>query len=104
MQGLNYEKFKELQKEENFELIDIREKYESDCINIGGLHIPMGELEENLEVFSQDKAFVFLCQSGKRAKAVANYLKNEHKIENCYYIEGGLENLANFENIDLSRC
>lgn len=104
MQELSYDTFKKLQKESDFELIDIREKYENDCINIGGLNIPMGELEDNLNIFDSDKSFVFLCQTGKRAKAVANYLKTEHKILNCYYIDGGIEKLAEFEELDLDRC
>lgn len=104
MQGISYDFFKKLQQESNYELIDIREKYENDCINIGGLNIPMGDLEDNLNIFDSPKSFVFLCQTGKRAMAVTNYLKTEHKIENCYYIEGGLDKLAKIEELDLDRC
>ncbi|MEO7214374.1 HesA/MoeB/ThiF family protein [Mucilaginibacter sp.] len=60
----------ELQKglgEENIQLIDVRTLPERDLHDIGGEHIPLDELEENLDQLQPDKTIVFYCATGKRS-------------------------------------
>ena len=62
-------------------LIDVRETYEFDDYNMGGINIPLYELHESVNVIPADKKLVFICQSGQRSKMALQlmepYLKNE---------------------------
>lgn len=82
------------------ELIDIREPYETNCANIGGHLIPMGEIESHINGLNPKQHYTIMCQSGKRAAAVANLLAVEHGFEQVYILEGGFEAYA--KDIDKS--
>jgi len=62
-------------------LIDVRETYEFDDYNIGGVNIPLYELRESASIIPADKKLVFICQTGQRSKIALQwtqpYLKNE---------------------------
>lgn len=62
-------------------LIDVRETYEFDDYNIGGINIPLYELQESAEMVPASKKLVFICQTGQRSKLALQwtdaYLKNE---------------------------
>ncbi|SDP91423.1 adenylyltransferase and sulfurtransferase [Mucilaginibacter sp. OK268] len=62
-------------------LVDVRETYEFDDYNIGGVNIPLYELQESINILPIDKKLVFVCQSGQRSKIALQwtqpYLKNE---------------------------
>ena len=62
-------------------IIDVRETYEFDDYNIGGINIPLYELQESAEMIPVDKKLVFICQTGQRSKIALqwtdSYLKNE---------------------------
>jgi molybdopterin/thiamine biosynthesis adenylyltransferase/rhodanese-related sulfurtransferase len=62
-------------------LIDVRETYEFDDYNIGGINIPLYELQESADMVPIDKKLVFICQTGQRSKIALqwtdSYLKNE---------------------------
>ena len=62
-------------------LIDVRETYEFDDYNIGGINIPLFELQESAEMIPAGKKLVFICQTGQRSKMALQlmepYLKNE---------------------------
>jgi rhodanese-related sulfurtransferase len=71
-------------------LIDIRESYEYEELNIGGTHIPMGEILNRLDQIPKDKPVVIHCQSGSRGQKLTQVL---HSLgyENVTNLEGGLE-------------
>ncbi len=56
-------------------LVDVRENYEFDDFNIGGINIPFDELTDNLESFPKNKKIVFCCLSGQRSKMAIDLLK-----------------------------
>jgi len=62
-------------------LIDVRETYEFDDYNIGGVNIPLYELQKSVDIIPADKKLVFVCQAGQRSKIALQwtepYLKNE---------------------------
>ncbi|NOW93764.1 adenylyltransferase/sulfurtransferase [Mucilaginibacter sp. SG564] len=62
-------------------LIDVRETYEFDDYNIGGINIPLYELQESADMIPLDKKLIFICQTGQRSKIALQwtdpYLKNE---------------------------
>ena len=85
-------------KNEDFQLIDIREGYELDICQIGGEHLPMGEILENLDKISTEKEVIVHCRSGKRSAAVINALETQYGFTNLINLEGGI--LAYAEQID----
>jgi rhodanese-related sulfurtransferase len=79
-------------------IVDVRENYEFENCNIGFLHIPMGEISERIKEIPSDKKVIVMCQSGKRAEAVANLLETEFELNSVFIMEGGIN--AWIEKID----
>ncbi|TNE54250.1 MAG: rhodanese-like domain-containing protein [Bacteroidetes bacterium] len=71
-------------------LLDVREHYEWELGHLESVHIPMGEVCQNLERLPEDKWIVVLCKSGRRAEALSNLLCCEHGFKKLYYLDGGL--------------
>ncbi|MCE3227247.1 MAG: naoX [Bacteroidetes bacterium] len=83
----------------DYQLIDVREEYEFDEVNINGELIPMGEVMDNVEKISKDKQVVVHCRSGKRSASVIQALENQHGFRNLYNLKGGI--LAYIDEIGL---
>jgi adenylyltransferase/sulfurtransferase len=70
-------------------IVDVRETYEFDDYNIGGINIPLYELQESADIIPTDKKLIFICQTGQRSKIALQwtdaYLKNEK-----YSLKNGL--------------
>jgi len=49
------------------QLIDVRTLQERDLGDLGGEHIPLDELQENLDQIDNEKTVVFYCATGKRS-------------------------------------
>jgi rhodanese-related sulfurtransferase len=77
-------------KNEDFQLIDVREEYEFDICQIGGELIPMGEVAENLDKINKTKKVVVHCRSGKRSASVVQMLEQQHGYTNLYNLKGGI--------------
>ncbi|MEJ6582799.1 MAG: rhodanese-like domain-containing protein [Crocinitomicaceae bacterium] len=86
------------EKNENFVLLDVREDYELDICSIGGIHIPMAEVQDRVNEISKDHQVAVLCRSGKRAECVANLLVSDLNFSNVVIVEGGI--LAWIEQVD----
>ena len=68
-------------------LIDVREEYEFEDYNIGGINIPFDDLMDEVNSFPKNKKIVFCCRSGQRSKMAVALLKP--------VFEGELYNLKN---------
>jgi sulfur-carrier protein adenylyltransferase/sulfurtransferase len=79
-------------KDENadFQLIDVREEYEHDEVNIGGKLIPMGEALSRVDEIDRDRQVVVHCRSGKRSASVIQALEQQHGFTNLYNLKGGI--------------
>ena len=86
------------QKGESLTLLDVREDYEREICEIGGLHIPMGEIVTRINEVPKDHLIVVMCRSGKRAESVANLLISDLNYTNVVILEGGI--LAWIEQVD----
>lgn len=75
----------------DFILIDVREEYEFEDQNIGGINIPLAEVLDQLDNFEQHKSLVFCCKSGKRSQAIAQTVERKSNRKEVYYLEGGIE-------------
>lgn len=73
----------------DFQLVDVREQNERDFVNIGGDHIPMGDLMDKREEISEDKDVVMMCRSGARSAAALMALEQQG-LTNLYNLRGGI--------------
>ena len=56
-------------------LIDVREQWERDADNIGGIHIPMNELMERMDEIPKDVPVVIYCKKGIRSQIAIQRLE-----------------------------
>jgi len=84
----------------DFQLIDVREEYEFDEVNIEGELIPMGEVMNNVDKIDRNKQVVVHCRSGKRSATVIQALETQHGFTNLYNLKGGI--LAYIDEVGLA--
>jgi len=82
------------------QLIDIRESYEREACNLGGIPIPMDRILEQASALITDAPVVIHCNSGKRSDAVVFALQQKMGLNNLYSLQGGIQ--AWRESIDPS--
>lgn len=87
-----------LDNKEDFQLIDVREENEREFTNIGGDHISMGSVMQNLDKINKEKDVVIYCRSGSRSGQVISFLEMNHGFDNIYNLKGGI--LAWADEID----
>ncbi|MCW5908265.1 MAG: rhodanese-like domain-containing protein [Chitinophagales bacterium] len=87
-----------LDSKQDFQLIDVREPFESEVADIGGEKIPMNSIPESIEKISRTKPVVIYCRSGNRSGNVCAYLEQNYKFDNVYNLTGGI--LAWADEID----
>ncbi len=80
---------KKLKNNEVF-LLDVRETYEYEAENIGGLNIPMSELPNRVSEIPKDKTVVVYCRSGGRSSSAINFLVDNFKYTNLKNSSGGI--------------
>lgn len=80
--------------ETDFQLIDVREEYELEICEIGGEHIPMGDVMDNLDKISKTKKVIIHCKSGARSGAICQVLEKAG-FTNVYNLKGGIIAWAN---------
>ncbi len=87
-----------IENKEDFQLVDVRERYEYDISNLGGELIPMQYITEKLDDIARDKKVVVMCRSGVRSANAIQYLEQNQGFDNLYNLEGGI--LAYSDEID----
>ena len=73
----------------DFQLIDVREEHELEICEIGGIHIAMGEVMDNLDKISREKQVIIHCRSGARSGAICQALE-ANGFNNVYNLKGGI--------------
>ena len=76
-------------KGEDFQLIDVREDFEYEMSNLGGLLIPLGGILIEANKVDKAKPVVVMCRSGKRSAAAIMQLE-QHGFTNLYNLKGGI--------------
>jgi rhodanese-related sulfurtransferase len=90
MQEITVQELKEkLDSGEDFQLIDVREDFEYETSNIGGLLIPLGGIMIEADKVSKDKPVVVMCRSGKRSAAAIMQLE-QLGYTNLSNLQGGI--------------
>ena len=72
------------------QLIDVREPFEFEIVNIQGLNIPLSKIEENIDLIHREGPVVILCKSGGRSKAAIALLQSHHGFKNLLNLKGGI--------------
>jgi rhodanese-related sulfurtransferase len=83
-----------------FQLIDVREPYEFDIVNLGGTLVPKNEILNHVADLNPDTDIVIHCRTGKRSHDVIQLLHHHTNLKNLYNLKGGI--LAWINEIDPS--
>ena len=79
-----------IDEKKNFQLVDVRESFETDIASIGGDLIPLGQVLQNSEKIEKDRDVVIYCRSGRRSAEAILQLQNKDGYENLYNLQGGI--------------
>jgi len=77
--------------EENkfFILVDVRERWENAAYNIGGIHIPLGEIIARKDEIQKGVPVILYCEKGIRS-AIAIQRLEALGFDDLYNFEGGM--------------
>lgn len=76
---------------EDFQLIDVREAFEHEEFNIGGLLIPLHEILRQAQLVSINKPVIIYCRKGIRSQVAIQRLQEKFPYTNLYNLIGGTE-------------
>jgi adenylyltransferase/sulfurtransferase len=71
-------------------LIDVREPWEHEAFNIGGLLIPMEDVLQNISKIPRDIPVVFYCEKGIRSALVIQRLQQKFNYTNLSNLSAGM--------------
>ena len=80
---------RKLDKQEDFQLIDVREEFEFEVSNLNGENIPLGGLLLEVEKIATDKPVIIHCRSGARSAAAIMQLEAQG-FTKLYNLKGGI--------------
>lgn len=90
MQQLHPEQLQQwINEGKQFTLVDVREGFERDAYNIGGIHIPLRELLNRKNELPKDETLVFYCEKGIRSMIALQSLQDEG-FTDMYNLSGGM--------------
>ncbi|WP_183562598.1 HesA/MoeB/ThiF family protein [Mucilaginibacter sp. SP1R1] len=81
---------KERIADDSVDLVDVRTEQERDAFDIGGIHIPIDELEGYLAYFTDPKPKVLYCATGNRSDEAVKLILKRIPNANVLSLEGGL--------------
>lgn len=73
-------------------LVDVRENWEFEEFNEGGLNIPLAEIREKRPLVAPYQTIVVICTNGVRSKVAAmDYCRvSEWADKQIYHVKGGI--------------
>lgn len=77
-------------KGEPFQLIDVREPYEYDIVNIGAELIPLATVAEQADKINKDQPVIVHCKMGGRSAKAIRELEEKFGFTNLYNLKGGI--------------
>ena len=91
MKSLTVHELKQMfDNKEDFQLIDVREPFETEICTLNGTLMPMHEVPSRSQEISRDKKVVVHCRSGARSANAIGYLEQQFGFENLYNLSGGI--------------
>ena len=84
-------KRREQEGKNDYVLLDVREDYERAEFNVGGIHVPLGQLSMSMDKLTpyRDQEIIVYCRSGKRS-AMAQELLRQAGFAKVRNLEGGM--------------
>jgi adenylyltransferase/sulfurtransferase len=89
-----------IKSNEEIQVIDVREHFEYEIVNINAELMPQGDIEKYVPAIDKHKQVVVHCRSGKRSADVIRLLQDKYGFRNLYNLEGGI--IAWAKEIDTS--
>ncbi len=90
MKEVTVQELKDLiDRNEDFQLIDVREPFEYEVSNLNGLNIPLAGIVIEADKIAKDKPVIIQCRSGKRS-AQAVMLLEQKGFDNLANLQGGI--------------
>ncbi len=86
---------------DTYTLIDVREVYEYESGNIGGIHIPLSEIEDHLTKIPRNGDVIIHCKSGGRSQKAVDLLTDKYGYSNLLNLKGGVTAWQNEIDPDL---
>ena len=80
------------------ELVDVRSTDERNNYHIGGMHIPLSEVEKQLKPVNKCNSIVFYCETGRRSAEAVKIAKEIFQKNIFYSLEGGLKAWKEFNS------
>lgn len=74
-----------------YTLIDVRTIEERNNFSIGGIHIPIASLENELHSLNSRKPVIFYCASGKRSAEAVKIFNKKYPSAEAYSLDGGMK-------------
>lgn len=73
-------------------VVDVRDEWEFDEFNIGGLNIPLPDLRARKSELLPFDAVIVLCENGARSRVAAKDLRRQPEFQHktIYHLHGGL--------------
>jgi len=91
VQTISVEELKKMMDvKEDFQLIDVRESFEKDIADIGGILIPLSQVLEKSNLLADQGKIVFYCRSGRRSEDAIKLLGNSLDTSRFYNLTGGI--------------
>ncbi|TYC12677.1 molybdopterin-synthase adenylyltransferase MoeB [Bizionia gelidisalsuginis] len=76
--------------EDPFILLDVRTPLEREHFNIGGLHIPLQELDRRFKELQTEKDIIVYCKAGMRSEMAIHVLREKGLKNTLINLKGGL--------------
>lgn len=90
MKEITVQELKEMMdRDEQFQLIDVREPFEYEVSNLNGLNIPLAGILIEQDKIAKDIPVIIQCRSGKRS-AQAVMLLEQQGFTNLANLKGGI--------------
>jgi adenylyltransferase/sulfurtransferase len=74
----------------DFQLIDVREPYEYEIVNLGAELIPLAQIEESANRIDRTRQVIVHCKSGSRSAKAIKLLQEKFGFTNLYNLDGGI--------------
>ncbi|RZK17846.1 MAG: molybdenum cofactor biosynthesis protein MoeB [Pedobacter sp.] len=83
------------------QIIDVREPFEYELVNIGGELVPLSTVLDNRAKISNVARVVVLCKMGGRSRSAIKLLEEKYGLPNLYNLRGGIINYITELKLDL---
>jgi adenylyltransferase/sulfurtransferase len=78
---------------EDLLLLDVREDFERELFNIGGMHIPLAEVLNKAAEIPTNKPVIVYCRKGIRSQIAIQKLQERFGYDNLVNLQGGVEGI-----------